>query len=103
MEELFTIRIGHTFWDDHVSRECLSHNGPDHHTPEEYEVKRGERMVTLALPHWQLDELLSDAEYYSESSWNDYGDGSLAASARTLVRSVRKQMVAKSKSEEASG
>jgi len=101
-DDIITIRIGKTFWDDHCDRDCLSDerscygDGPReriYHGPDEYEIKRTKMMVTLTMPAYQVDSLLSDAYHYATGEYETAdGLGDLIASARGTARSVLKQL-----------
>lgn len=76
-----TLQVPATFYDDHVSRDCLP--GSD--------VTCKANRVTVTLDAAAYDDLLSDAEFYSDASQFEGWDmRSLCASARRTVVALRK-------------
>lgn len=90
--EVVKIRIGKTFWADHVDRGCLNEEGlgAAEHEEDEYLIKETKTTVTLLLPEFQIHELLSDAWHYSTGGYEEMPE--LVQSARGTCRAVLKQL-----------
>lgn len=84
MTATIRLELGSRFFDDHESRELVLHSGTD------YVVKVNKTRVTVELHPLDAADLLSDAEFYSDTG--DSGqDAGLRASARATVKAIEKQ------------
>ena len=73
-----TVTVPRLFWQDHMEREC---------TPAISETRKGNR-VELVLSQEALDDLYSDADYYSD----DQGWCPEWGPSRSVIRSAKRTL-----------
>lgn len=80
-----TLVVGPKFWWDHEARDLVNHSGED------YVTRVGKTAITVSLHPFDVADLYSDAEHYSDPfTAAEMGDRGLAASARATMRSIEK-------------
>jgi len=84
-DSAITVTVPRKFWDDHEDRGCVQDSGDD------YIVKRSARYVTATLHQRDVDDLLTDAAYYSDPRDLDPDCRGLALSAQATIVALLRQ------------
>lgn len=88
-----TVTVPKLFFDDHANRGCVEYSGDR----SQYIVQENKLRVTVRLDERDIEDLMSDAEYYGnkrgESRWSDIR--SICQSATRTVHALESQGIAR--------